>query len=44
MCKDFLVTPLEAQVLYVEFSNVQDIFVITKSYLGIFLTFSHFEK
>ena len=31
VCRDFLVTPLEARVLSVDFSNLQDIFIITKS-------------
>ena len=37
VCRGFFVTPLEAKVFLVDFSNLQDIFVTTKSFLGIFL-------
>ena len=36
VCRDFLVTPPEAKVLYVDFSNLQDVFITIKSCLGIF--------
>ena len=37
MCRDFLVTPLEARVLKVDFSNLQGIFITINSCVGIFL-------
>ena len=37
VCKDFLVTPLEARILKVDFPNLQDIFITIKCCLGIFL-------
>ena len=37
VCRDFPVTPLEGKVLQIEISNSQDIFIITKSSLGVFM-------
>ena len=37
VCRDFLATPIEARVLQVDFSNLQDMFIAIKSCLGIFL-------
>ena len=38
VCRDFLVTPLEARALYVDFSNIQVIFITIKYF------WPHFEK
>ena len=38
MCRDFTGAPLEGNILQVDFSNWQDIFIITKSF------WLHFEK
>ena len=37
VCRYFPITPLEGKVLQVEFSNLEDIFMITKSCMVIFL-------
>ena len=37
LCKDVLITPLEARILLVDFSNLQDILITIKSCLEIFL-------
>ena len=35
VCKEFRITPLEQKVLPLEFSNLQDMFIITKACLYV---------